>query len=407
MQNSLFVWILFSLLLLPSMGHGQNIYRMNIQTHTAASQLSLMNAFQIDCLNLIQAPSVYFKTAESVTGNKKGYYFVRIRGEIPKDLNIAFASDEVYFENEDGDRTAHNFHLTKSKIAVTEDGSFSFTFLAPGEQKIIVPLMFHLKLSQGYELILELEKSGKIKTAILEPVIDLEMRKKFCLRSRISIAGGITGFSYDQKISGIQSRLSYISSQTPALSLAYNRSQSPTVEHAFAIRSAPGLIKASSQFQGDLSFRWNVASYYYQSRSMDWIRGWRTYMLHPFLRYGFQYHDLPTVALQRADEASIKSTQLANPAVGMGFNIFTKKNWMAEVNFNVQYPIYSSTDLGYNFMFDGAASMYFAITRELFVGLNWYGQFHQFDYSRGEGLDRSGKIQFLYTNIEGSIGWNF
>jgi hypothetical protein len=309
-------------------------------------------------------------------------FLVRVRGQLDEKSRIRFGENVIRYQSSDDKQRSFNFNLDKVKIRTDANRNFSFAIYIPADEKATVSLYIFYEYDQFYELSIALDSQGIVKFAQLKPVFGFEKKKRFCIKEQAWGSLGMTIFSYAQDIEQPAGSLNYISNQLPSLSGEMLLRHSSTLDEKIEFKSAPGSVPSSNALPSG-SFRWMIAAFHLQQRSINWNRAVGDTMMHPYLRYGIQLHSMPIVHFSKRDEAALDTMMLANASGGAGLNLFRAQRWMMDAYLNLQYPLWAQQKIGYGLMFDGGIQVLYAYNREWAFGMNTYGQYQSFQYDRG------------------------
>jgi hypothetical protein len=93
---------------------------------------------------------------------------------------------------------------------------------------------------------------------------------------------------------------------------------------------------------------------------------------------------------------------------------WSRRRWTYYWLMRYQYPLTSKADGASQwsmqpvFAFDGSIGASYNITRQLKLGLFWYGQWHQFNYTYSDGtVVDSGFQSLFYSNVDVRLGIDF
>lgn len=133
------------------------------------------------------------------------------------------------------------------------------------------------------------------------------------------------------------------------------------------------------------------------------------------LRAGVQQHQMPFLIGEGVDSVSIVDTSLTNLSLGFEYRKQLKKKMRLEWLMRYQHPI-SASNTGVNSFrvtpklhFDGSVGTAYQIGENTYVGIYWYGQYHDFDfkYLTDSSLEVSGRQSLFFTNFDLRLGMEF
>ena len=134
------------------------------------------------------------------------------------------------------------------------------------------------------------------------------------------------------------------------------------------------------------------------------------------IRIGAQQNYLPFLALDAGSVFNVHIVQMATAVLGGQLALNQNNRLRYEFLFHYQLPVSTSGTGGDTFKiqprsaFDGSLGAAYKITRSWLVGLYWYGQINQYNYSftnGNTGLATSGSQNVFYSNGELRIGHDF
>ncbi len=131
-------------------------------------------------------------------------------------------------------------------------------------------------------------------------------------------------------------------------------------------------------------------------------------------RAGLQQHQLPFVVFNTSDGSlSMRSNTMNNASLGTTAEM-VRRRWTYYWMIRYQYPLSSSASGSSQFAikpvfdFDGSIGTSYNLTRQLKLGLFWYGQWHQFNFDYGDGEQSYTGFQSLfYSNVDLRLGFDF
>ncbi|KYG67267.1 hypothetical protein AZI86_09695 [Bdellovibrio bacteriovorus] len=132
-------------------------------------------------------------------------------------------------------------------------------------------------------------------------------------------------------------------------------------------------------------------------------------------RLGLQQHQMPFLHVDGANEVSMVETSMTNLSLGFEYKKQLKKRLRLEWLMRYQYPIAASNNEGTNFKvsptvsFDGSLGTAYQLSENTFIGVYWYGQYHDFDfkYQTPSTAEVSGRQSLFFTNFDLRLGMEF
>ncbi len=369
--------------------------------------LGMINYFQMDCLKLIRPPSEVFRFVEIYRSPITDVMQVRIVGQTKDPSEINIGVDPFIFENQKGEKRLLKFDAKDLEIVTDDKGSFAFSFSIKAGDKIVIPILVIQGIEKKYDLIIETDAEGKLRKAFAEPLMEFDIVKQFCPRRRVSGGVGVSFYNSKQTFSAVSGEFSNSSTYYPSFFVQANLRRTPNKNIEILASSAVGRALTQNVLLSDMSYRWNSLAVIEESRKQDWIFSIKERVIHPYFRYGLQYHFMPVIRLIAADEASVDNFQYLNASGGFGLSGYSGQRLNVVAYMDLQYPLYASPHLNYNLMFGGAIELAYAFQRNWFAGFNWHGQAHKFTFTRSDTLDQGGKVDVLQSNFNLSLGYLF
>lgn len=407
-MNSLARIFILSLFVFSCVARGQSlISQSKIHTLSLEQQLDMINYFQMDCLKLIRPPSDILQKIEIYRGSYGKSLQMRIVGQTKDSSEISIGNDPFVFENDKGEKRLVKFDPKDLEVVGDENGGFTIAFSISDAKKIVIPVVVSQGIQIKYDLYIDLNNDGKIKKALAVPLTKFEIKKQFCPRSRFSVGAGASLYNYSQSFSAVSGELTNGSTSTPAFFLEANIRRTPNKNIFVLASSAVGKAFTQNYFMSDLSYRWNSLEVIEERRKQDWIFEVKERIVHPFYRYGFQFHSVPVIKLITADQGTSENFQYLNASGGFGLSVYSGSRLSVTTYLDLQYPVYSNPAIQYGLMFGGAVEGSYAFSRSWFGGFNWHGQGHSFNFSRSDSLDRGGKMSILQSSLNLTLGYIF
>lgn len=185
---------------------------------------------------------------------------------------------------------------------------------------------------------------------------------------------------------------------------------------------SPGNTSSSESIRVNQgAYEWLIfapeATYYPTSMRYDWFE---TYKAQLAWRFGLQHHIVPFIARDAEDNtvANVLTNDVTMATVGFKFLVRQHSRFTYELFMRYQYPMTSGEtfEVKPKFAFDGSVGAIYEYTKAWRVGLFWYGQWHEYDYTHVDpyrknfGLDQptvSGSTTLFFSNVEIRGGFEF
>ena len=131
------------------------------------------------------------------------------------------------------------------------------------------------------------------------------------------------------------------------------------------------------------------------------------------LRAGVQQHRLPFVVLDADANLLLKANVSTNASLGALAEL-SRNRWTYYWTMRYQYPLSSKADgssqfdVSPVFSFDGSVGTSYNLTKQLKLGMFWYGQWQQFNFTYGDGqVVNKGFQSLFYSNVDFRLGFDF
>lgn len=129
---------------------------------------------------------------------------------------------------------------------------------------------------------------------------------------------------------------------------------------------------------------------------------------------GIQHHQMPFIVPLTANTLSIQSNSTAKLSLGTKYQKLTTKKIRIETYLGFQHPVSSSAEVGTSFKlspkytFDGSIGAAYEFKPHIYLGLYWYGQYfnNEFSYTNNGSLF-SGSQKLFFTNFDVRLGVEF
>jgi hypothetical protein len=229
-----------------------------------------------------------------------------------------------------------------------------------------------------------------------------------------SIGAGITFQRHSQTL-GSETDIKFQSLDLPSLGV---RGVHAGEKWMFAgeYKYQPGRVSSISRpfTMSDREFEWSTFS-------LEGGRNWKNDYFGQRARFtyllGVQNHQLPFFQVQAGNEIAIKKLVITNFSLGGMFTLeLTPRIWF-ETYMRYQLPYSSSlqtsasnVSIDPNFAFDGSVGMLFERRKNQYIGLNWLGQWHSYNFVSRDDIDLSetrGDQSLFYSNLDIRYIWRF
>lgn len=311
----------------------------------------------------------------------------------------------------------------KPVAVADEDGLFELQLDLPN---YTVQLPFGIvppgsrKVARRFQLNLSVEKE-KVRYTNLKIV---SKSPAYTKRYGLWFGSGYNYLGYQQESPSINSNVEFQSLKLPS---AFGKAWmwlSETWDISATAKMSPGNTSSSESIQvREGSYQWWIyateATYYPESLRFNVFTNYKAQLA---WRFGLQHHKIPFVSRTSDFDVSREATVLINDitmaTAGFKFLIREHSRFTYELFMRYQYPILagSTFDISPTISFDGSLGAIYEYSKNWRVGLFFYGQFHQYDFSQTDPFrainnpDSStitGSTRILFSNIELRAGFEF
>lgn len=384
-------WILFlNLFSFPVWAFDPSARFKALIVHSAGTDF-LSNPFIEKCfqskeLPLVTAPKIQVATD---TEMGKNLYFVHFNGADLRPKLVLGDGKKVDLEKS-SDSLGYVFSLMKP---ITES-EFTLQFEIQNPQKEYVLYNLHI---------------GKTEAQFIELLSEAQAQR-VCIRNQVWFGFGMSAFSFDQKVEGIEAKSKFTSLTAGSLHLDLRYYPNSQWGILGSYKSAPGKIKTTESTLIDSNqFRWNIYEVAFQWRNQNWMNRWKQVLVYPYLRGSYQGHQMPRIFIDEVGDSTLDSIQLHQATVGVGANIFDRKSRFFEAYLNLKHPFSSqgqTTRSGIHL--DGGIGVGTVIQKRINVGLFWYGHYDQYQYSvLKNGTENTGQTTLIFSNLDLKLGLSF
>lgn len=131
------------------------------------------------------------------------------------------------------------------------------------------------------------------------------------------------------------------------------------------------------------------------------------------LRVGMQQHKTPFLFLDSDANLHMKTNEMTTASLGV-LAEWQRRRWAYYWLMRYQYPFSSKSpgattfDVSPVFSFDGSVGTSYNLTQQFKVGLFWYGQWHQYNFTYSDGeVTNPGFQSLFYSNVDLRFGFDF
>lgn len=290
----------------------------------------------------------------------------------------------------------------------TSDRSgFILSLVKPDSEKSF-SLRFEIKNANGeyIQYILQIDESQ----AFFHEILSDDQARRICIKNQFWIGMGLSVLSYDQKVQDLDAS-SKFSAVTPGSSHVdfryYLNSQWGFLG---TYKTAPGKIKTDSNSTlSSPNFNRKIFEVAFQWRSYGWMTQWKNMLFYPYLRGGYQMHEIPRIFIDDAGGSTLGSFRMNQAALGAGLNIFDRNKMFYEIYMNWKQPLNSEGQtITPGLHFDGAMGLGRSFGRSFAVGAFWHGHYDKFKYSTQQnGFENKGDTTLIFSNLDLKLGWIF
>lgn len=221
---------------------------------------------------------------------------------------------------------------------------------------------------------------------------------------------GIDYSNHTQDVSNF-SDLNFQSFTGPSFSLSLGHFFNPAWGLAVGYKNTTGQVDNISNSQ-------SIMNYHLQNYSAEvYLRPSASASNHSqwILQLGLQSHQVPLIKVTNFPNNTIKLDNPAFTSMSLGGSYFRRlgAKWSGELMLRTQWPLIEKATSGNEvtisptFSFDGSLGFKRKIHNNYYLGLFWYGQWHQFDYSLSGGNPQKGTQQLLQSHIDLRFGLLF
>lgn len=310
--------------------------------------------------------------------------------------------------------------VSPRKVRADSKGFFVFNFDFPRENiqltvKIAKPKS---KVSQSFQLNLGITKE-EIKVT---NQTDLKVSPLYSKRYALWFGTGFNFLRYQQESTDIQSSLEFQTFKGPSFFGRGWWKVNDRLDASFEAKMSPGAVNSSNDIRiagGD--YNWLIFAAegtYYPERWTHKL--FEDYPSRWGIRTGIQHHLVPFISRTGASEseAEIVINNITMFTIGFQNNIDLSSRWAFEWYMRYQSPLAVGNvfQMLPKFGFDGSLGVIRAIRSSWKLGLFWYGQWHDYDFTHNDrylanqadpNSRISGHQSLFFSNIELRAGYEF
>lgn len=222
----------------------------------------------------------------------------------------------------------------------------------------------------------------------------------------ISGALGINYQTYSQSLSG-NTQLSFNSLSSPSLGLHATYAESKWLVNLSYARTPGKVGSATPPFTIDqTNYVWTTTKFEYGLNSQQ-----QTYREKARLTYliGLQQHLEPSFTPTFGNLINQQSVQLTNLSLGSQIWAKVSNTMLLDFGLHYQYPLEvravsrNGFKISPQYFFDGSIGLYRELTKNRYLGLVWFGQWHRYRFSYNSdinGTSWTGDQNLFYTNLD-------
>ncbi len=309
----------------------------------------------------------------------------------------------------------------KAVAVANENGLFELTLDLPN-YTVQLPLGIvppgSRKVTRRFQLNLSVEKE-RVRYTNLKIV---SKSPAYTKRYGLWFGAGFNYLKYAQTSAKINSNLNFQTLKGPS---AFGKAWmwlSETWDISGTAKMSPGGTSSSPNIQVQQnSYQWLIfateATYYPESLRYNF---WGNYKAQLAWRFGLQHHIVPFIA-RTANGSGVDATILTNDitmaTAGFKFLIREHSRFTYETFMRFQYPISNGDtfEIDPKFAFDGSIGAIYEYTKNWRVGLFWYGQWHEYNFTHTDAYRKSlgydptinGSTTLFFSNVELRAGFEF
>jgi len=373
---------------------------------------SLVNSFLEDCMNSLTPPKNYFDKIEVQRTQTNKFYLLRLMGRIPVEETLDFSHNFFEFIDAEGQSEKLRFNSKDFKIQRDEEGLTTLSFIVPSPRTIHVGLTFHQKFDQRYDLVIEINENGVVKTAFFKPVLNLERRKTFCPKSFTLFQFGGSLAAYQQKMHSIESEV-FSTPVGMALNMGWSRTVSLREQQILDLEIQQKLMNLPAyDLGGEQSHPQTLfqGQYLWKFQEDRFKRFRKSTVIAPYWQAGLGFKQGILYEFEKADTTHWEYNSTSSIIGGLGVNFYISEKFMLDISSDFHWKIYGQGSVKNSASILGQTRLLYQPNwkwKTTFVG--WSGKSHleQISYQRNQGLDQNGTVNALTLETAFFIGRRF
>lgn len=304
---------------------------------------------------------------------------------------------------------------TKGPIVAREDGYFEFTIDLP-PTRIQLPVMLSSKAAPDpVSYVLSLQITPEKVT--LQTAKGQELKASPFTEKPYLVWFGL-GFNYLKyaQDTDVPSDLSYETFKGPSFFLNGRFRLNPNWYLSTEYKLSPGEVTETENSSGTGNLT-DGANYSWVSYGLEALYrpqhhqfGWFKQDWDLRWRFGLQHHIMPFLVPSQNTPVDLDENDLTMLTVGFHFDVNKKKKFSYEFFMRYQYPLMSGSlfDVKPQFAFDGSMGVSYKMNAHWWLGVFWYGQWHEYDFDySSSGFKSTGHQSMIYSNIDLRAGIQF
>lgn len=219
----------------------------------------------------------------------------------------------------------------------------------------------------------------------------------------MSLGLGLNYLRYTQTVPN-SSELKFQSLESPTVFFNAGSMVSENWGMDMSYKDSPGSVQSSSTINVlNKKYNWKIIALegLYQQQSLQ-------------LRYGLQQHFIPFMTSNSDGDVLIREHNLTMLTTGFNYFFGRGKRVRHVLGLRYQFPIAQGSggseafSIKPKFAFDGQIGQEFFLTKKIFLGFYWYGQWHDYDFLFQNGTQNdSGHQSLFFSTVDARIGFEF
>ena len=247
---------------------------------------------------------------------------------------------------------------------------------------------------------------------VTKPAKVMRCEEKTPIGLRAFLGVGINFVRYTENLSNVNTSYGDLRGPSYSIGTAMDLNDHFAVEASY--KDTPFIFNNSSANTSNLSGQWQTLALGISQKS-DSASKWMDHFLNDEASanqvrwiYGLQLHQIPIPLFDIYHEPYLKTIQLLNASAGASWERYWNPWTRTTMLVNLQYPIGSSTSMGGAsfqatpvILFDGSLGLDKKISGNYWVGLHWYGQYQNLNFSYSDNqVAASGAMSVFFSAIE-------